>query len=313
MPARVVGTTPRTADLNTDTTAPAARDQAQATETRGAAWAGTPANTFGQRLALGGRAAIMERRAKQDEWIEKYGFGAYYGDHSSFQSQNTTERQKTLDEMTKPGVRAPRANQLRQTSCIDWALENVVAAYEKAGRGARGREIASIVISAYTDPSGNTHAKLKGLGGVLCRELKKDGWTSLFWAMDSKNPDSPGSSDREVHRGYVNMAKGQKKYWVAYPHEKMQVDDFVTDFKLSEDSTHAVNMKALERLKKIPFAIGVAKGGMHCFAMHDGMVSENHWTAGPSAKSDEIFQETKLEDWSWSSGLIMVPPGTWRN
>ncbi|MBN2361696.1 MAG: hypothetical protein JXR83_19745 [Deltaproteobacteria bacterium] len=266
----------------------------------------------GRRLAQEGRSGLLERTARHNQLVEERGVGTHYGDHSWYSSMSYQDKRKQLQEWTKAGQTPVDPNQLKQTSCVGWALENVVAAYDKAGRGERGREIQRIVQSAYTDPSGKVHRDLKGMGGILCRELQKDGWQAIYFAHDSKNPDEPGSTARQQHQGYTNMAKGQKKFWAVYPYEKLRVDDYVMDYRPSSDSNRQPDLSGIEKLKNVPFAVGVAKGGTHCFAMHDGVVSENHWTAGPNDAGSSIFEETPLQDWGWSTGLIMVPPGTWK-
>ncbi len=283
--------------------------------TTNATFTGTTVSSGGvttSKLATAGAEGMRDKLDTYARLLETRGIGTHYGDHSSFARMNYTERLDALRGMVKPGQTAPAPNDLKQTSCIGWALETVVTAYEKAGRGARGRQIAAIVTGAYVDPSGKTYSNLNALGGVLMRELQKDGWTSLFWAKDSKNPDYEGSSDREVHRGYVRQAMNQKRYWVSYPYETMRVDDYVMDFSPSSDTTTPANMSALEKLRKVPYAVGVAKGGQHCFTVRSGKVIENHWSSGPDSNLEGIFQETDLKDWSWSSGLIMVPPGAWK-
>lgn len=267
---------------------------------------------FGRRLAQEGRSGLLARTEKHNRLVDERGVGTHFGDHGWYARMSYAEKKNQLREWTKPGMTAVDPNQLKQTSCVDWALENVVAAYDKAGKGERGREIQRIVQSGYTDPSGRLHSDLKGMGGVLCRELQKDGWKAVYFAHDSKNPDEPGSTSREQHRGYTNMATGQKKFWAVYPYEKLKVDDYVMNYRPSADSNRQPDLSGIEKLDKVPFGVGVAKGGTHCFTVHDGLVNENHWTAGPNEKGDAIFQETPLKDWGWSTGLIMVPPGTWQ-
>ncbi|MFH1811090.1 MAG: hypothetical protein ABIJ09_20285 [Pseudomonadota bacterium] len=253
--------------------------------------------SFGQRLAEEGRTSLTERTERHNRLVEERGVGTYFGDHSSYHSLSQTEKAAYLKEHTKPGQTAPTPNQLKQTSCVDWALESVVEAYKKAGKPERGEEIKRIV------------GREGGYGGVLCRELQKDGWKSMFFAHDAKKPDMEGGSRRD-HAAYVNMAK-QGKFWVKYPSETMKVDGFIQNYRPSDDSSTPKDMSGIDALKKVPFAIGVAKGGMHCFAMQDGTVNENHWNAGPDDGGEHMFQRTPLEDWGWSTGLIMVPPGTW--
>ena len=65
----------------------------------------------------------------------------------------------------------------------------------------------------------------------------------------------------------------------------------------------------LERLERIPFWYGLARGGRHTFLKHNGVVSEFHYVSDPD-DADAITEEP-LAEFDWLSGVIMVPPGSW--
>ena len=68
--------------------------------------------------------------------------------------------------------------------------------------------------------------------------------------------------------------------------------------------------QGMDQLEKVPFWFGVAKGGMHTFVGSGSTVNEFHWSDDPD--STNAIDETPLAKFAWESGVIMVPPGTWR-
>lgn len=250
---------------------------------------------FNQRVAKEGKQYVLATINRHRDLCEQRGVGTHYGDHSLFATMSASEQQAYLERCVINGAQV-RPAELTKSSCVGWAVECVVAAYVAAGKAARGRAIANAV------------AANNSMGTVLLRELRNDGWKVLFWAHDANFPDEADGS-RQEHIGFVRMATGQKKYWVKYPSETMKVNGYVLNYRPSSDGDTAMDNDAIRKLERIPFAVGVAKGGMHCFAMHDGVVDEEHWDQDPD--SEHHFQSTPLRDWVWATGALAVPPGTW--
>lgn len=283
--------------LNTPGAAPAAPTQ-QAAQTTTQGWgpsAGAPSvqqtgsttrpNDFGNKLAAGGAQSIELRTKAHLDAIEKTGVGVYYGDHSAMKTMTPQERKDWAAANAKPGT-TPSTN-FKESSCIGWAMDNVGAAYAAAGKTGRWNEILGIVAA-------------KGSKGTdLAKELQKDGWQAVYWNPDAKNPND-GNQEHSFSASQV--AKGKPYYGI-------NIDAQVTNYRPTEGGPTKQDLSGIDKLSKVPFFFGLAKGGMHTFVGRNGNVNEFHWNHMPDSKGS--IEERPLKEWGWNSGVIMVPPGTW--
>lgn len=245
----------------------------------------TRANDFGNKLAAGGAQSIEMRMKQHLDAIEKTGVGVYYGDHSSMKTMTPDERKQWAAENAKPGT-TPNAN-FKESSCIGWAMENVGAAYAAAGKSARWSEIMSIVAA-------------KGSKGTdLAKELQKDGWQAIYWNPDAKNPND-GNAEHSFSA--TQVARGKGYYGI-------EITASVQNYRPTDPTKTTQDLSGIDKLSKVPFFFGLAKGGMHTFVGRNGNVNEFHWNHMPDSKTS--IEERPLKDWGWNSGVIMVPPGTW--
>ncbi len=244
-------------------------------------------NDLGAKLAAGGAQAIELRMKQHADSIEKTGVGKYFGDHSTWKTMSAADKDQWIKENAKPGVTPPSASSVKESSCIGWAMENVGAAYAAAGKSERWAEIQRHVVANGSK------------GTELAKELKKDGWQSVYWNPDAKNPDD-GNAEHSFSA--VQVGRGKGYYGVA-------VDAQVTNYRPTEGKGTKQDMSGIERLREVPFFFGLAKGGMHTFVGRKGEVNEFHWSEMPN--SSRAIEQTPLEKFGWNSGLIMVPPGTW--
>jgi LysM repeat protein len=245
----------------------------------------TRPNDFGNRLAAGGAQSIELRMRQHLDSIEKTGVGVYFGDHSAMKKMSAQERADWAKQNATPGATPPTT--FKESSCIGWALENVGAAYAAAGKTERWSEIQRLVAS-------------KGSKGTdLAKELQKDGWQAIYWNPDAKNPND-GNAEHSFSA--VQVKRGNGYYGV-------KVDDSILDYRPTDPAKTKQNLSGIEKLEKVPFFFGLAKGGMHTFVGRQGKVNEFHWDHMPTSKT--AIEEKPLKDWGWNSGLIMVPPGTW--
>ncbi len=283
--------------LNTPGAAPAAPTQpTQSTTTQG--WGpsvaaptvqqtgtATRANDFGNKLAAGGAQSIDMRMKQHLEGIEKTGVGVYYGDHSSMKTMTPQERKDWAAANAKPGA-TPNTN-FKESSCISWAMENVGAAYAAAGKTERWNEIKRIV--------GSQGSK----GTDLAKELQKDGWQAVYWNPDAKKPND-GNAEHSFSAHQVSKGK---------PYYGIKIDATVQNYRPTDGGGTTQDLSGIDKLSKVPFFFGLAKGGMHTFVGRNGNVNEFHWNHMPDSKT--AIEEKPLKDWGWNSGVIMVPPGTW--
>ncbi len=236
-----------------------------------------PANKVGDLMCKGGKANMDKQTKGHQDAIDKCGVGLYYGDHSEYKSMNAGERKQWIKDNTIAGQTASTP---KESSCIGWAMENVKEAYQNAGKGARWREIERKV---YQNGSKGTD---------LAKELQKDGWQGIYF-----NPDTTASHDNGEHSYTAHLVSKGKPYY------GIKVKDSITNYASSDPAQ-------MDKLKDVPFYFGLAQGGQHTFVGGDGKINEFHWDRNPN-EADAI-EETPLKDFGWSSGILMVPPGTWK-
>lgn len=247
----------------------------------------TELNELGKAWAEGGAESIATRMGDHLDSIERTGVGLYYGDHSSLNDMTKAERQEWIDSNAVEGTNPPTASELRKSSCIEWAMENVGAAYIKAGKAERWSEIRRTVLS--------NGAK----GTDLAKELQKDGWEGVYWNPDARNPDD-GNNEHSYTAAIT--ARGKAYYGI-------DVDHRVVDYRPTEGKGTELNMEGVEKLRQVPFFFGLAKGGMHTFVGREGKVNEFHWDHKPDSRL--AIEERPIEEFPWNSGVVMIPPGTW--
>jgi len=177
--------------------------------------------------------------------------------------------------------RPPAGASLTESSCVVWAMECAEYAYDKIGQGRTWDAVARV-------------ARLNQLKGtVLIAELIKLGWTGIYW-----NPDTTDTSDDEHSYSY-HVAKTQKTYY------KLKVSDYVIDYRRTPK-----NMTGINKLDRVPFWVGCARGGTHVFCGTGANVSEFHWDY--PATNPKAMELVALKDYAWMSGIIAVPRTVWR-
>jgi hypothetical protein len=264
-------------------------------------------------LAEVGDRSITNNSNAHKTAIERTGIGLYYGDHSQFHDDilrgNQAALRTQIDAMSmgnwrmgsiEPGYitiekTSGEATRLRESSCIGWVMENVQAAYEGVGQGARFAEINARV----------KEADLRGT--VLCEELQKDGWTAVFYSP--RTSEDLSAADEREKLGALNMAKAGARIWKSPVSGSAGVrcDAVVSGYRgvTPDNKTEAL----LEKLENAPFFVGVANGGLHTFVGHNGSVCDFHWKAQPDDR--DAMTENPVRQWAWDTGLYMIPPGYW--
>lgn len=136
-----------------------------------------------------------------------------------------------------------------------------------------------------------------GLKGTeLIKALQTElGWTAAFWAPDPATSDANGE-----HRYAAHVAKTQGTYY-KIPVDKTKA---ILNYR-PENPDKKPDLSQIEKLKKLPFAVLAAKGGMHMSLVLDGKVYEVHWSDG--CESMRLIEDTDLETWGWNSGVVAAP------
>lgn len=187
----------------------------------------------------------------------------------------------------RSGYRVPPGASLTESSCVAWAMECTAAAFNEVGQGAVWRNINRITRAN----------QLKGT--VLVQQLiSLARWTGVYWNPDVKNP-----GDKGEHSFSYSVARKHKTYY------KIPIQDYVLNYRPMPPSKTPKDETGLEKLAKVPFWVGCAKGGRHVFCGTGKKVSEFHWTS--SATHTHAMELVSLQGYAWLSGIIVIPPTVW--
>lgn len=186
--------------------------------------------------------------------------------------------------------------QLAVTSCITYQLESAALGHAKSGANPDWMQIKTSMVN--------------GKGTYLFKGYAKAGWIGLYYNPDSKNP---ADGDQEHPASHRIVSKTGMYYDVPVSDSIL---DYVPTTMLDNgtpiapaNQTKRVTDK-LDKLKKVPFAVILARGGLHTAILMQGRVYEVHWKKGP--RDLELYESSDFEtEWPWLSGMIMVPPGSW--
>jgi hypothetical protein len=77
-----------------------------------------------------------------------------------------------------------------------------------------------------------------------------------------------------------------------------------TDTFAPVPSPTRVDTADYDALAHVSFAVGVSKGGMHCWLFSAGDVYEVHWDQIGAG----LYAKTPLRDFEWVDGAIVIPP-----
>lgn len=186
---------------------------------------------------------------------------------------------------------------VKATDCTTYVVDVLRETFRLQGKTAEFNRVMARAVAA--SPNG-----LKGT--ELIKALQQEqGWTAIFWAPDPTTTDSGGE-----HKYAAHIAKTKGTYYKI----PVDVNKAIVGYR-PEDSSKLPDVTNLEKLKKLPFAVLAAKGGMHMSLVLDGKVYEVHWSDG--CESMRLIEDTALEKWSWNSGVIAGPKNevdaAWRN
>jgi len=222
-------------------------------------------------LADAARAKAMGMDTAHDQAVEDDGLGLYYGNRLDY--DESFGGAKPLD-------------------CTTYVLQVLESAFASVGRSADWTK-------AFNTAVANSNGAFKGI--ELMKALQTElSWEASYWNPDTKNPGD--GSDEHTYSAYL-AGKG------GYYGLDVDPDKDVTNYAPSSGSDTTQDATDLETIKKLPFAVLAARGGMHMAMLIDGNVYEVHWSDQPTSK--DVIEATPLESWGWMSGAISYPKGTW--
>ncbi|OUM02260.1 hypothetical protein A8M77_11265 [Variovorax sp. JS1663] len=180
------------------------------------------------------------------------------------------------------------------TDCTEYTVQVLRETFAAKGHGATFSKI----MAAANKRSGG---KLKGT--ELIQELQTQaGWKAVYWNPDTKFVDKkPGGADDTEHAYSAQVARSKGTYY-DIPIEK---DKLVTNYSPKGGTGTHPDATSLAKLKKVPFGVLTARGGLHMAMLVSGVVFEVHWKE--QCTSSNVFDATPLEKWAWLSGVVAAP------
>ncbi len=240
--------------------------------------------------------------------ISRTGIGIMYGPRSRYASLTDSEKLKFIEQNKKF---AAKIIEPVETSCIGFVQSQLRIGYQEAGLGDRFKEIDKVIY-------GNS-----GQGTYLINELKKDGWKTIYWNPDKRDPTErvvkPSISNDHHIWTWAMLRDGHKymqdvmSYGKVFP--GIAVDFMALDFRPTNPKKTKLNEVAFKKLQELPFFVGVANGGYHVYMGSHGMIIESHSTRNPTDATNielrPFNQFGMLKNEGYLSGVIAVPPGPW--
>lgn len=302
-------------------------------------------------MAQAGKQSVVTTTNLHLESYRAAGIGLFYGDQSVYSAvrkvkpgqkvMNNSERIEYVRRHLRPefskGLRTqgaidsyltamvgdqdsePRAGMIQMTNPLLWTYRHLEVAYTTIGRSARWQQIV------------NTVEAQPNRGLALMKELQKDGWEAVYWNPDLQNPESKKSPHGIAA---VNAQKFKVFSAAKYKSRKeipsrglLKIDHLLLNYRQGAGARERASVSDLEKLKTVPFWVGLANFGSHVFVGHHGMISESSSSYAP--ETPLALQRTSFSSWggslinlpregapkapssSYLSGILMVPPGTW--
>lgn len=181
------------------------------------------------------------------------------------------------------------------TDCITYVINVLKYAFEKSGDKASAEKV----------------SKLGEYGTELAAYLVKEhNWKGIYYNPDINHPRD--GNVEHVYSYYKKLLHSKQYYTIPItylvinykptPKTNGNYKSFSRIGGSKDPTTKTVSQ--LERLKKVKFAVGVSRGGKHLWLFSFGKLYEVHWDKIGS----DLYGATDLEDYSWLSGALVVPP-----
>ena len=187
---------------------------------------------------------------------------------------------------------SPRPAGATSADCTTYVTDVLARAFAAKGQATQWRD----TMAAATRASGASGLK----GTEVIRALQdRHGWGAAFWAPD---PTDPQDGMAEHPYAYRIVQRSGTYYGITVDRSKS-----VLNYRRTR-AANPTDLSGIERLRRLPFAVLAARGGMHMALVVNGAVYEVHWTA-PATDRDAV-QATPLETFAWQSGVVASTPGS---
>ncbi len=190
----------------------------------------------------------------------------------------------------------------KATDCITYVLNVLAYAFEQSGDHTTSRSVWSY---------GKKPSDGKFYGSLLAQKLiSHHHWVGIYI-----NPDVVHPRDAANEHNFSHYVVNNKCHYYQIPVKYKVVNYSPTSTThvsyqqlvpgKGKTKLNAIDITTLQKLK---FGFGLSRGGMHTWVYSEGYIYEVHWDQIGSG----LYEKTKLEDFPWLSGVIIVPPDAYK-
>ena len=242
-------------------------------------------------------ACLVNNVTRNQEFVQRYGISAYYGDQSDF-GKLSYEGKK--DYLRRLGLSAELLDSIEPNSCIGLALTCL-----EAGFTATGQEKLWTRIYAYVDLNGVT-------GTSLQNALRALGWKVYYWNPDVSYNETEDAAEQASFPGNPRGIWGNHaENWFTASTKGYYYENEI------DDASTLVNFgtSVPEAFTRVPFYVGSAHGGYHVFPGSNGWVVEAHGLKGVDDR--KMIEMSPFRpgtqgggpQGNYRSGIVAIPPG----
>lgn len=142
-------------------------------------------------------------------------------------------------------------------------------------------------------------------GAELAKYLiRTHNWKGVYYNPDVNHPED--GSGEHISSYYLQVKRS-----CTYSVGKVPVSHAVTDYEPSgvKVTSYLGPTKRKETdynaFQKVPFGLGMSRGGSHVWIYSYGKVFESHWD---KEAGNGLYTAINLRDFAWLSGIVVIPP-----
>jgi len=255
-------------------------------------------------------AATEAKKVEQADWFKRCGMGTMYGWLAPYSKLSSTARQAYIDEHATCSAR-PTLPDVQVTSCENFTNKMLSKGFSAIGTAATYKKI-------------NTYLNANDRDGLaLVYALRLLGWKTLYW-----NTDIGSVPPLPKIRSYVGATPDdhvydQKLAYAKHIYHGIPIDGFLVNFSPNPGSATPQDLSVMNRLKQVPYFVGISHAGFHVWNGSYGEITESHSFFDPDDRrniqvgefnppnASPTCREIGGKCWGYFSGILAVPPGPW--
>lgn len=255
-------------------------------------------------------ASTEAKKAEQADWFNRCGMGTMYGWLAPYSKLSSAARQAYIDQHATCSAR-PTLADVQVTSCENFTNKMLSKGFSAIGTAASYKKINTFLNANDRD------------GLALVYALRLLGWKTLYW-----NTDIGTAPPLPKDRSYVGATPDdhvydQKIAYAKHTYHGIQIDGYLVNFSPNPGSSTPQDLSMMNRLKQVPYFVGISHAGFHVWNGSYGEITESHSFFDPIDRKNiqvgefnpphasPTCREIAGKCWGYYSGILAVPPGPW--